>query len=381
LHLVLLLSYGAAAASSAVGTLSGKVQDASGAPIGKAKVSVQGLLESSAYTEENGTFVIPALPLGNYRLSVEKSGFAVVQQSFSLSSEEANRVLKITLAPATLLQVMEVSGAPELVGESVMKMPGSLKETPRSVSVFNAEQLRERNVRSVPELLALVPGMSPNSLRTGGYHFYSRGFRMNPTDTRVDGFTGVNLGGGYGATTFGIEQAVILRGPAGLQYGANASPGGFINLITKKPQPIRSTRLDLRGGSFAGTGVSLRERPSLSFDFDSTGAVTRGGRILYRTLYTFENTNIFTRNVLDKGRYYNASMTFKLDPLGLYSFTPIFQYTTNLRPAGGGIVISPSHFIADERWQPGPHQSARSVAARCHSFRGHAELHRTADGL
>jgi iron complex outermembrane recepter protein len=341
-------------ATNAVGSLSGTVQDAAGMPIRDARVLLKGLLDSELVTDAQGIFRVRALPLGTYRLTVEKSGFSVIQQTIVLSPEKPSSEILLTAEPATLLQVMEVTGAPDLVGEAVMKLSSSLHETPRAASVFDSDQLRDRNVRSIPELLAFVPGMSPNSLRTGGYHFYARGFRMAANDTRVDGFAGVNLAGGFGASTFGIEQAVILRGPAGLQYGANGSPGGFINLITKKPQPLRSTRLDLRGGSFWGSGVSLRERPSLSFDFDSTGAVTRGGRILYRTLFTTENNNYFTRNVLDKGRYYNASMTFKLDPLGLYSITPIFQYTTNLRPSGGGIVVSPSTSLSTNDGSFGP---------------------------
>lgn len=335
------------------GPLSGNVSDTSGGAIPGVRMLVRGIVSRETVTDPNGKFRFTSIPVGVYELIAEKSGFAIVQRRVTVTPEEMQ--LSIILEPATILQVMEVNGAPDLVGESVTKMTGSLHETPRAASVFNADQLRDRNIRSVPELLAFVPGMSPNSYRNGSYHFYARGFRMLPTDTRVDGFTGINLGGGgFGASMFGIEQAVVLRGPAGLQYGATGSPGGFINLITKKPQPIRFTRVDLRGSSFAGSGVPLAERPSVSFDFDSTGAVTRGGRILYRTLFTSERNNYFTRNVLDKGQYYNASMTFKLDSLGLYSLTPVFQYSATRRPSGGGIVASPTTSLATNDGLLGP---------------------------
>lgn len=340
-------------AEMASGALSGRVLDASGSAIPATRILARGIVDRETATDDSGTFTLLALPVGTYQIIVEKSGFAILQNSVSITADGLQ--VDFNLQPATMLQVMEVNGAPDLVGESVTKMAASLHETPRAASVFNADQLRERNVRSVPELLAFVPGMSPNSYRNGSYHFYARGFRMLPSDTRVDGFTGINLGGGgFGAAMFGVEQAIVLRGPAGLQYGATGSPGGFINLVTKKPQPIRSTRLDLRGSSFAGSGVSLASRPAISFDFDSTGALTANGRILYRALYTAERNNYFTRNVLDKAQYYNGSLTFKLDSLGLYSLTPIFQYSATRRGTGGGIVVSPTTSLATNDGSFGP---------------------------
>lgn len=332
--------------------IEGVVKDGTGAAIGGARILLRGPLDRETAADPNGAFRFDGMRQGEYQLIVEKQGFEIVQRTARVG--EGMTAIDIEMTPEVVRQVVHVTGAAEVVAESVTKLEGSLHETPRAATVFSAGELRERNVRSIPELLAFVPGMSPNSYRTGGYHFYARGFRMGPNDTRVDGFAGVNLGGGYGASLFGIEQAVVLRGPAGLQYGSNASPGGFINLVTKKPQPLRATRLDLRSGSYAGAGVSFAERPSISFDFDSTGMVTSGGRILYRALFTSERQNYFTRNVLDQGQYANASMTFKLDRLGLYSLTPIFQYTSNLRPAGGGIVVSPTTSLTTNDGIDGP---------------------------
>jgi iron complex outermembrane receptor protein len=345
------------AAAVADRSLAGKVTDVGGASVPETRVLVRGVVNRETATDISGDFLVQGLPAGTYEVIAEKSGFTVLKRTVTLGGEETQ--VRFVLEPATILQVMEVSGAPELAGEAVMKLAATLHETPRATSVYNADELRERNVRSVPELLAFVPGMSPNSYRNGSYHFYARGFRMLPADTRVDGFTGINLGGGgFGASMFGIEQAVVLRGPAGLQYGATGSPGGFINLVTKKPQPIRSTRLDLRGGWYGGGGVAASERPSLSFDFDSTGAVTGGGRILYRTLATVERNNYFTRDVLDKAQYYHGSLTFKIDPLGLYSLTPIFQYSVTRRPTGGGLVASPTTSLTTNDGSLGPINSA-----------------------
>lgn len=346
-----LLTAAALAAQSTRNGVEGRITDLSGGAVPEVRLMLRGPLDRQTVSDSNGDFRLEGLRPGTYEVIAEKRGFEIVHKDVVV-----NGVVRVDLVlkPAPLHQVIEVSGAAELAGEAVLKMPASLHETPRAVSTFSTDELRERNLRNTTELLFFVPGMAPNSYRTGGYHFYARGYRMGPSDTRVDGFTGVNLGGGYGAALFGIEQVVVLRGPAGLQYGTSNSPGGFINLITKKPQPVRATRLDFRGGSYAGNGVSLSERPFATFDFDSTGALTSGGRILYRTLLTAENANYFTRDVLDKGRYAQGALSVRLDRVGLYTITPIYQYASNLRPAGGGIVASPTTSLLTNDGLSGP---------------------------
>lgn len=332
--------------------IAGIVRDTSGAVVPQARLLLRGPIDRETASDGEGAYSIQGVRSGQYLLIVEKAGFELAQATVTVSNTQVSQ--DVTLWPAPTRQTIEVVDTADIAAESILKMPGSLHETPRSVTALSSGELRDRNVRNIPELLATVPGMSPNSYRTGGYHFYARGFRMLPEDTRVDGFPGVNLGGGYGASLFGIEQAVMLRGPAGLLYGSNNSPGGMINLVTKRPQPVRSTRLDLRAGGYQGNGVSLSQRPSVSFDFDSTGALTKDSRILYRTLFTAENNNYFTANVRDRNRFANGALTFRLDRLGLYTITPMFQYGKMVRPSGGGIVISPSTSLSTNDGVSGP---------------------------
>ncbi len=60
-------------------SLAGTVTDSSGASIPGAKVTVQnndtGLTQTFT-TEARGEFLFPRLPVGNYRLTVERPGFA-----------------------------------------------------------------------------------------------------------------------------------------------------------------------------------------------------------------------------------------------------------------------------------------------------------------
>ncbi|HEX8733952.1 MAG TPA: TonB-dependent receptor [Pyrinomonadaceae bacterium] len=334
----------AASAQNQNGVLQGVVTDENQAIIPEAKIVLR---DEKGFRREiisgvDGSFSFKNLGFGKYVLTVEKDGFTAVEREILLSAPEQNSDL--TLAPSAVSEsVTIILDSAEMAVETTLKLPVSIRETPRSISVIGAERIREQNFRQVSDFLTYVPGTTPNSYRNGSYHFYSRGYRMSPDDTRLDGFAGVNVGsGGFGASMFGIEEAVVLRGPASLVYGQTSAPGGFINLISKKPQAQRFTRVDLRGGGYSGNGVSLFERPSFGIDIDTTGALTKNERILYRALLTLENANYFTANTLDRNRYANASVAFKLDEEGRYVLTPSVQYTRYNRPYGGGIVISPT---------------------------------------
>lgn len=332
------------------------VHDASGARVPGAWVHVTGPADRRGSTDAEGRFCVDADRQGRYVAAVEKTGFEKTSVAFTVTGPPGRQ--SIELKPAAVRQAIDVVAAPELAAEAVERIAGSLLETPRSVTVIDANELRERNFRNVHDLLAFVPGMGPNSMRTGGYHFYARGFRMGAEDMRVDGATGAVMNGGYSASTFGVEQVVALKGPAGLLYGPAGSPGGFINLVTKKPQPVRSTQLDFRGAAVPGQGLGFRDRLSGMFDLDSTGAVTRDARLQYRALFTAENQRYFTNHVLDRNRHARGSLLYRLDRNGLFAVMPLFQYGSMIRPAGGGLVISPSTSLATNDGITGPIRAA-----------------------
>jgi iron complex outermembrane recepter protein len=254
--------------------------------------------------------------------------------------------------PTVVTRVEVTDTAPSV--EALTKLPGTLHETPRSLTILGAATLRERNFRTVPDLLNFMPGVTANSYRNGSYHFYARGYRMSPDDTRVDGMVGMNVGGGFGSSLFGVENVMVQRGPSSLVNGTSSGPGGMINLVTKKPQEVFSTRLDLRTGAYAGAGLGLTSRPSYSADLDSTGPLMAMGRIQYRLLATIENQNYFTYNTLDRNRYANGQLTFRLDRNGLFTVTPVFQYARFTRPPGGGIVASPATSLTTNDGISGP---------------------------
>lgn len=264
-----------------------------------------------------------------------------------------------TNAPAAELPPLVVRAEPVAEGgwrlDNTLKLPAPLHEIPRSITVFDAEQMWEQNFRTPVDAFYYTPGLFPNAVGNGAYHYIARGFRMLPGDTLVDGFQGFYVGGGQGPMSlYGVERMVVLRGPAGLQYGASTMPGAVINLITKRPRPEPLTRVGLTTFTYGGGGWDVGERLGYGLELDTTGPVDAEGRLLYRAVLAGDNSEMFTEDVLYQTRYFSTAVTLKLDPEGRHVVTPLVQFSENKRPGGLGMVISPSTSLSTSDGVSGP---------------------------
>src|ERR1700687_1245608 len=97
-------------------TLSGKIIDASGGSIAKAPVTASNVatgFSRSALTSDNGEYSILALPAGEYKVTVEFSGFGKQTKNISLQVGQAAE-LGFTLSPGMVVQRVEVEATSEL---------------------------------------------------------------------------------------------------------------------------------------------------------------------------------------------------------------------------------------------------------------------------
>lgn len=338
------------------GTLIIEVIDETGAPVPDARVLVdrQGDATGPFQVVPDGQrHRVDGLPASSVTVTVDRDGFSSERLEVTVSVTRA-QVLRVVLRPAALVEHVEVTGQLSSAAETALRMTVAAVDVPRSVTVLEAERIREQHLQSVSDALTYVPGMAVNSYRTGSYHFYSRGYRMGPEDTRIDGFVGLNAGGRYGGSMFGIEDVVFLRGPAGILYGSSASPGGLVNLVSKQPQVAPMTRVDFRMGSYAGHGVSVADRVSSAIDIDTTGPVAGSRRVQYRALVTGERMRYFTNGVDDDNRYASAIVRVALGRQAAHTLTPMVKWTRFDRPQGGGLVVSPTTSLSTSDGMRGP---------------------------
>ena len=121
------------------------------------------------------------------------------------------------------------------------RMPGPLKDTPRTVTAITQEVLETTGTTSVREIARSTPGISLGFGEGGnsfGDNIYIRGFKAN-NDVYTDGVRSPGTGV---AETFNTEQVEVTKGPAGT-VGGRGTTGGALDIISKSPQDIDFTRI------------------------------------------------------------------------------------------------------------------------------------------
>ncbi len=142
------------------------------------------------------------------------------------------------------------------LGRIDVNVNASSPQTPMA-DIVGHEEMRERNVRAVPQALNLVPGVSLQRIgprnETG---VFVRGFDVRQVPLYIDGIPVYVPYDGYvdldRFTTYDLAEVQVSKGFTSPLFGPNAI-GGAINLVTKAP----TDRLHLDLGLGYGAG---RER-------------------------------------------------------------------------------------------------------------------------
>ncbi|AUC97431.1 TonB-dependent siderophore receptor [Bradyrhizobium sp. SK17] len=176
-------------------------------------------------------------------------------------------------------------------------------QTPQSVTVIGAEQIRDQKIVSkFDEVLRYSPGVIGGTYGSDFRNdwFLIRGFPAQNESLFLDGLQLFYTSyGSWKLQPFNLERVEVLRGPSGILYGGSA-PGGLVNAVSKMPsaEPIRYIEA---GVNNFGNGYTA---------FDIGGAVPQSGnsQVLYRfvgqaqgggtqTDYTYDNNFFFAPSV------------------------------------------------------------------------------------
>jgi iron complex outermembrane receptor protein len=226
-------------------------------------------------------------------------------------------------------------------------------ETPQSIAVIPRQQIELQGAQSVGEAVRYTSG-SLGQLYGAASVF--------DTEVKVRGFIAPRYLDGlrlpYDTTIqfaqprtepYGLERIEILKGPSSGIYG-QASPGGILNMVSKRPTTERRGEIELQTGSF--------ER--MQGAFDVSGPVDGNRQFLFRLVGLARDSNTFVdRN--EEQRYFIAP-SFTWQPNLDTSFTilasaqrdrlkgQVHQYL----PAYGTLLANPNGRIPASRYTGEP---------------------------
>lgn len=225
-------------AQQSSGTISGSVQDSTGAAVagaGLRLISTATGVERPAASDESGNFVFSSMGPGEYRLTVQAAGFKTFERKgVVLSASERLSVGTISLALGSVEERITV----EAQGSTVQTVSSE-----RSASI-TGKQIENLLIfgRSVASLVALAPGVvDPTGAAArdvgGGSatSFNVLGNRSNSNNFTVDGVTMSAVGGAangtFGISSDAVAEIKVLISNYQAEYGRLA--GSNVEIITK----------------------------------------------------------------------------------------------------------------------------------------------------
>jgi iron complex outermembrane receptor protein len=269
-------SFGQQAAS-----LSGTVSDPTGASVAAAKVELLGGPGGSraTTTDSGGRYRFEGLGPGDYTLRVTARAFRTAERAVQVAAS-GTAVADVSLAVQPRSESVSVTA--EQVRAEVERQRAL---TPGGVTVVEGDELFERYVNNMADMLRYVPGVWAES----GYgndelFFSSRGSNLDAVDYDKNGVK--LLQDGLPVTTadgnnhnrvidpLSARYVSVARGANALTYGASTL-GGAMDFVTPTARNSPPLALFVNGGSFG----SLNGRATLGGAGDTVdGLLTVEGR-------------------------------------------------------------------------------------------------------
>src|ERR1700730_10354761 len=173
----------------------------------------------------------------------------------------------VLLATTTLsLGVIVPAFADEDINEIIVtarRMEERLQDVPISITVFNQQQLEDRNIVNPQDLAAYVPSLSANTnFGSENSSFAIRGFVQDIGTAPSVGVyfgdvvaprgasNGIPAGDGAGpGSFFDVQNVQVLKGPQGTLFGRNTT-GGAVLFVPQKPTSTFEGYVEAEGGNY-----------------------------------------------------------------------------------------------------------------------------------
>jgi len=366
-------------AQSPQGTITGTITDAQGARVPGVQVVATQVATNLTYkgsSSEDGTYVIPALPVGKYEVNATASGFKTFRRT-DIQLEVSQRLrLDIALELGQLTETVTVQGEVSRVRTEESSL-GTVVERRR------IEQL-PMNGRHVFNLVKLVTGVQPVDRNMDGFgEITNQGFSQIQFNGGPVYGTQVFLDGGANTAPVHNEISVVPMVDAveefkvetnGLKAEFGQTSGGIINVVTKSGtnslhgslyEFLRNDAMDARN-AFATQVASNTGRIKPILRYNQYGG-TVGGPVWLPKIYNGKNRTFFFAGY-EQWRFRNSQIRRSTVPTALEragDFTntrdangtlyPIYDpATTRPNPSGSGFVrdLMPGNVVPKSRQDP-----------------------------
>lgn len=190
-------------------------------------------------------------------------------------------------------------------------------ETPQSLTVITATQIRDQASPNLQEALRYTAGV-----RNELYGIDNRGdwvaLRGSKESTvLLDGMR-LPLSGWWGVMRnepYAFERIEVLRGPSSIIAGAN-DPGGVLNVVSKRPEDTAGNEIGVQFGSYQHRQVNA----------DFTGPLNEQGSLLYRLVALGKESNTQIEHADEERVLVAPSLTWRPNDRATITLHGEYQY-------------------------------------------------------
>ena len=219
------------------GTINGAVTDPTGAVVTSAQISATNLetgIARSTVTNSSGSYVLPALQIGRYRVRAVREGFKSTTQEDVRLDVDTSVTVNFTLELGSTQQTVEITAIPAAIQTTTSELG----------TVATGAQVSELsfNGRNFSQILTLGAGIASQNTgrrmgvgQEGNPLMSVNGGRINATKFTYDGILAMDTGGNRGLNLFppmdALEEVQIKTS----NYTADSGSYGYgmVNVVTK----------------------------------------------------------------------------------------------------------------------------------------------------
>lgn len=169
-----------------------------------------------------------------------------VPYAVSAAEQKAEQTLRRITVEAEADATSPVSGFVARRSQTGTKSDLEIVDVPRAISIVTADEIRNRVADDLTDIFQYTAGFNGDAYGGNSLSRVYSNVRGFLTYQYLDGMKLHDSN--WGVEPFGLERAELLKGPGSSLYG-QGSPGGIINLISKRPSDTATGELALQVGS------------------------------------------------------------------------------------------------------------------------------------
>ena len=319
--------------------LTGRVTDQAGKPVPGASLTLAcGTFRRTARSVGNGAYEFTA-HAGTYQVDVEAPGFLPWAETVVLTAA-AGGERSFKLAEGRYSSIVTVTAEGGYVAASSTtstKTEAPLLELPQSVSVITMDQMTARNVQTVNEAIQYTGSVGVDTYGTEPRYDWIniRGFDQSTYGLFRDNSRWQSGQVSGQVDPYLLQEVDVVKGPSSVLYGQN-TPGGLVNLVTKRPLAQTSNEVVLNYGSNNRAQVQA----------DLSGPLDVQGRWRYRLTGLFRDSDTQVDYVPDNRWFVAPAITWT--PSSSVTWTVLADYQhdktgwSQFLPSQGTFVDNPN---------------------------------------